>query len=467
MAEFAFLTIPELGQLLRRRETTATELATYFLDRLERLGPTYNAVVAVTRERALAEARAADDLGRRGRWLGPLHGIPYGAKDLLSARGYPTTWGAEPLRDRTIDVDATVIAQLREAGAVLIAKLAMVELAGGMGYRQANATFTGPGRTPWNTDYWSGGSSSGSGAAVAAGLVPFAIGSETWGSIVTPAAFCGLSGFRPTYDLVSRHGAMALSWTMDKIGPLCRTAEDCAIVLEAIAARDGNGQRSAQPFRASDAVRPRGRRLRIGVLAGSMDKLMEETRDNFEAALAVLSDVADVAYDIPLPDYPYNAIAGTIVDAEGAAAFDELVNVGAVGKLTAPEDRYGGYDGAVVFARDYLRAVRLRRPAGTALDAMLRAFDALVSPTLATVAWPLDRSFREAWPGYGGGANIGGAANMAGLPGIAVMNGLGRENLPTSMVFTGRAYDDARVLAAAREYQRHTDWHLRRPPVPA
>lgn len=467
MAEYAFLTIPELGQLLRRRETTATELATYFLDRLERLGPTYNAVVAVTRDRALAEAREADELGRRGRWLGPLHGIPYGAKDLLSARGYPTTWGAEPLRDRVIDVDATVVVRLRDAGAVLVAKLAMVELAGGMGYRQANASFTGPGKTPWNTDYWSGGSSSGSGAAVAAGLVPFAIGSETWGSIVTPAAFCGLSGFRPTYDVVSRHGAMALSWTMDKIGPLCRTAEDCALVLEAIATREVSGRGGSQAFRAADAVPARGRRMRIGVLAGSLDKVMEETRDNFEAALAVLSDIADVARDVPLPDYPYNAIAGTIVDAEGAAAFDEFVNVGAVGKLTAPEDRYGGYDGAVVLARDYLRAVRLRRPAGTALDAMLRAFDVLVSPTLATVAWPLDRNFRDAWPGYGGGANIGGAANVAGLPGIAVMNGLGRENLPTSMVFTGRAYDDARVLAVAREYQRHTDWHLRRPAVPA
>jgi aspartyl-tRNA(Asn)/glutamyl-tRNA(Gln) amidotransferase subunit A len=465
MAEFAFLTIPELGRMLRQKETTATELATYFLDRLERLGPEYNAVVAVTRDRALAEASAADELGRRGRWRGPLHGIPYGAKDLLAAQGYPTTWGAEPLREQVIDTDATVIARLKEAGAVLVAKLAMVELAGGMGYRQADASFTGPGRTPWNPDYWSGGSSSGSGAAVAAGLVPFAIGSETWGSIVTPAAFCGVSGLRPTYDVVSRYGAMALSWTMDKIGPICRTAEDCAEVLEAIATGGPPGRDGPQTFRARDAVPPRGRRFRIGVLAGSLEKVMEETRDSFDQALAVLGDIADVVRDVAVPDYPYNAIAGTIVDAEGAAAFDELVNVGAVGKLTAPEDRFGGYDGAVVLARDYLRAMRLRRPASTALDGMLRPFDALVSPTLATVAWPLDKNFRDAWPGYGGGANIGGAANMAGLPGIAVMNGLGRENLPTSMVFTGRAYDDARVLAVAREYQKHTDWHLRRAPV--
>lgn len=465
MAEFAFLTISELGRMLRQKETTSTELTNYFLERLERLGPEYNAVVAVTRDRALAEAADADELGRRGRWRGPLHGIPFGAKDLLSARGYPTTWGAEPLREQILDTDATAILRLRQAGAVLVAKLAMVELAGGMGYRQADASFTGPGRTPWNREYWSGGSSSGSGAAVAAGLVPFALGSETWGSIVVPAAFCGLSGLRPTYDLVSRHGAMALSWTMDKIGPICRSAEDCALVLEAMATGGPGGSERQEPFRARDAEPPRGRRFRIGVLAGASDKLMEEVGDSFEQALAVLGDIADVVRDVPLPDYPYNAIAGTIVDAEGAAAFDELVNVGAVGKLTAPEDRFGGYDGAVVLARDYLRAMRLRRPAATALDGMLRPFDAIVSPTLATVAWPVDRNFRDAWPGYGGGANIGGAANMAGLPGIAVMNGIGRENLPTSMVFTGRAYDDARVLAVAREYQKHTDWHLRRPPV--
>src|SRR5213594_2556949 len=190
MADFAFLSVAELGRLLRQKKTSATELATYFLDRAQRLGPRFNAVVTVTRERALAEAAAADREIKVGTWRGPLHGIPYGVKDLMATKGDETTWGAEPYRDQVFDADATVVTRLRNAGAVLVAKLAMVELAGGMGYRQANASFTGPGKTPWNPDYWSGGSSAGPGAAVAAGLVPFAIGSETSGSILTPAAYC-------------------------------------------------------------------------------------------------------------------------------------------------------------------------------------------------------------------------------------------------------------------------------------
>src|SRR5467141_569916 len=238
MADFAFLSVLELQRLLRQKKASATELATYFLDRLERIGPRYNAVVTVTRERALAEAAQADREIQQRKWRGPLHGIPYGVKDLLATKGYPTTWGAEPYRQQKFESDATVVERLGAAGAVLVAKLAMVELAGGMGYNQANASFAGPGKTPWNPGYWSGGSSSGPGAAVAAGLVPFAIGSETSGSILTPAAYCGVTGLRPTYGLVSRHGAMALSWTMDKLGPMARTAHDCGLVLAAIAGRD-------------------------------------------------------------------------------------------------------------------------------------------------------------------------------------------------------------------------------------
>src|SRR5205823_6970158 len=184
------------------------------------------------------QARAADREIKAGRYRGPLHGVPYGAKDLLATRGIPTTWGAEPYKDQVFDYDATIVRKLREAGAILVAKLAMVELAGAFGYNNADASFSGPCRNPWNTDYWAGGSSSGPGSAVAAALVPFAIGSETSGSIITPCAYCGVSGLRPTYGRVSRHGAMALSWTLDKLGPMCRTAEDCALVLSAIAGRD-------------------------------------------------------------------------------------------------------------------------------------------------------------------------------------------------------------------------------------
>ena len=266
MSDLTWLTIPELGRRLRDRKVSAVELAEHFLGRLERLGPTYNAVVTVLRQPALAEARQRDAELAKGRDRGPLHGIPYGAKDLLAAAGAPTTWGAQPYRGQMFRSDATVVKKLRQAGAVLCAKLAMVELAGGMGYNQAFASFTGPGRSPWDQSRWSGGSSSGSGSAVGAGLVPFAIGSETWGSIQFPAAFCGVTGLRPTYGRVSRHGAMALSWTMDKLGPLARTAEDCGLVLAAIAGRvPADPTTSERPFRYDGAVVD-ARRFRFAVL---------------------------------------------------------------------------------------------------------------------------------------------------------------------------------------------------------
>ncbi|HEY1065785.1 MAG TPA: amidase, partial [Pirellulales bacterium] len=221
--DLAFAPLRYLARGLRSGDFSAVELAEFFLARLDRLGPTFNAVVTITKEIALAQAERADRELAQGHDRGPLHGIPYGAKDLLAAAGAPTTWGAAPLKDQVFDEDATVIVKLREAGAVLCAKLAMVEIAGGLGYDQANAAFTGPGLNPWNRGYWSGGSSSGSGSAVGAGLVPFAIGSETWGSIMTPASYCGVSGLRPTYGRVSRAGAMALTWSMDRLGPLAHT----------------------------------------------------------------------------------------------------------------------------------------------------------------------------------------------------------------------------------------------------
>ncbi len=211
--------VTELAPLLRKRNFTSTALTDAYLDRLEKLGSKLGAVVTITKELARKEAAQADAEIKAGKYRGPLHGIPYGVKDLLATKGIPTTWGAEPYKEQVFDYDATVVRKLREAGAVLVAKLAMVELAGGFGYGHADASFTGPGRTPWNLDFWSGGSSSGPGAATAAGLVAFSIGSETSGSIITPAAYCGVSGLRPTYGRVSRHGAMALSWSLDKLGP--------------------------------------------------------------------------------------------------------------------------------------------------------------------------------------------------------------------------------------------------------
>src|SRR5215831_10100098 len=341
-----FMPIRELKTLVKTRQVSPVELAETFLARLETLGPQYNAVVTVTRERALQQARQAERDIAAGHYKGPLHGIPYGAKDLLATSGgIPTTWGAAPLRHQKFEYDATVVRKLAEAGAVLVAKLAMVELAGGMGYRQPHASFTGPGINPWDRTTWSGGSSSGSGAAVSAGLVPFAIGSETWGSILSPASNCGIAGLRPTYGRVSRYGAMALSWSLDKIGPLGLTADDCGLVLEAIAGPDPDDPSTLdQPFRydpADDRARdagPPGRAFRCGVVRGVPDVADPDVRACFEAALAVLREIGTIE-DVTLPDLPYEAIARTILFAEGASAMEDLVTSGAIAELTAPEDR--------------------------------------------------------------------------------------------------------------------------------
>jgi aspartyl-tRNA(Asn)/glutamyl-tRNA(Gln) amidotransferase subunit A len=236
--DLSYATVIELGRLIRSGQTTPTRLAEHFIDRLETVGRRLNAVVTITRDLALAQARQAEKELASGIDRGPLHGIAYGAKDLLATAGIPTSWGAAPFKDQVFDHDAAVVERLRAAGAVLVAKLSMVECAGGFGYEQPNASLTGPGKSAWNEDAWSGGSSSGSGSAVGAGCVPFAIGSETWGSILTPSTFNGLTGMRPTSGRVSRRGAMALSWTMDKIGPMANSADDCWAVLAAIAGPD-------------------------------------------------------------------------------------------------------------------------------------------------------------------------------------------------------------------------------------
>ena len=464
--DLAFAGIGELGRMLRQRQTSATELARFFMDRLERLGPRYNAVVTITRERALAEAAAADRQMRSNDWRGPLHGIPFGVKDLLATRGYPTTWGAQPYREQRLDYDATVVEKLRAAGAVLVAKLAMVELAGGMGYNQANASFTGPGKTPWNTDYWSGGSSTGPGAAVAAGLVPFAIGSETSGSILTPAAYCGVTGLRPTYGLVSRHGAMALAWTMDKLGPMARSADDCAIVLQAMAGKDPRDPSSvARVFTPPPPRSSHDRKLRVAVPKGADENIQAEVAANFRAALAALSDAIEVVEGVELPDLPFGAVAGLIIAAEGASAFDDLLQSGRLRELTAPEDRTGGYPTIAVSAADYLRALRVRRHLQRALDDFLKPYDLVATPTRTTVASPLDKPFRDGWPGVTGGANIIGPTNVVGVPGISVPNGFGVQNLPTGLSFVTRAFDEGKLVTIARVYQERTDWHRRRPPM--
>ena len=465
-----YSSVRELGEAIRSRKLSPVELTESYLQRIEQHGTKLGAIVTVTRERALREARAAERDIAAGKWRGPLHGVPYGVKDLLATAGDPTTWGSAPYREQRFDFDATVVQRLTNAGAILVAKLAMIELAGGFGYRQADASFTGPARSPWNLNYWAGGSSSGPGAAVGAALVPFAIGSETWGSIITPAAFSGITGLRPTYGRVSRYGAMALSWSMDKLGPMCRTADDCGLVLAAIAGadpRDPSASGREYAYAPDDARR---RRFRIGVLKNATAGVQKEVASNFESSLGVIADFAEVIPDVELPDHPYGTAASLIIDAEGASAFEDLLESGRAKLLTAPEDRHGGYSGTVVFAKDYLKALRLRGTMGRALDEVFARYNAVVSPTRGTVAFPIGKPFNEAWPNVPVPPGtrtqpLGAAANIAGLPGIALPNGFGLEQLPTSLTFTGRVFEENLVIAAASEYQRRTDWHRRRPPI--
>ena len=460
-----FLPIRELATRIRARRLSPVELVTGCLERLETAGPRYNAVVTVMREPALAEARTAEREIAAGRHRGLLHGIPYGAKDLVAAKGAPTTWGAAPYREQRFDHDATVVERLRDAGAVLCAKLAMVELAGGMGYNHADASFTGPGLTPWNTRFWSGGSSSGPGAAVAAGLVPFAIGSETSGSILTPSAYSGVTGLRPTYGLVSRHGAMALCWTLDKLGPMARGADDCAIVLEAIAGRDPRDEStSVRGFQYPKRAEPY-RRVRVAVPKGVTEKVQPEVRANFEASLESLKGSIEVTRDVEWPDLPWGPAVSAIVGAEGASAFLDLIESGRVKELSCPKDRHGGYAGTLIPAVDYLQAMRLRRPMKRAVAVLFERFDVVASPTRATVAYPTDRNFEDAYPGIGSGPALIPAGNLCGLPALAMPNGFGENGLPTSIAFMGPAFSERELVHLGNAYQARTNWHLRRPPA--
>jgi aspartyl-tRNA(Asn)/glutamyl-tRNA(Gln) amidotransferase subunit A len=469
-----FSGIREIGAHLRARRISAVDLTEMSLRRLETIGPRLGAVVTVTRERALSQAHRANQELLAGRDRGPLHGIPYGAKDLLATKGIPTTWGAEPLRDQVFDHDATVVERLEEAGAVLVAKLAMVELAGGLGYNNPDASFTGPGRTPWNPAHWSGGSSSGSAAAVAAGLVAFAMGSETSGSILTPAAFCGVTGLRPTYGLVSRHGAMALCWTLDKLGPLARSADDCGLVLSAIAGHDPRDPTTGESFRYRDRPARRGRpgqRFRVGVLRHATAGAASDVEARFGEALSALRDVADLEEDVPFPDLPYREAVGTIVDAEGAAALRDLIESGKVKRLRDAADRVGGYAMMMTRAADYLDAMRSRVAMRAELDHLLSRYDALVVPTRAGLAPPIGRDLDAPVPGAPAPAPGAPrppatipAGNLAGLPAVALPMGFGRDRLPTSLQLLGRAFSEETLLAIAVAYQEMTDWHRQRPP---
>ncbi len=460
--DILYLSVRELGERIRLRKLSPVELAESYLKRSESIGTGLNAYAILTRELALREARQAEREIQAGKYRGPLHGIPYAAKDLLAVKGYPTTWGARPYAHQKFDYDATVIRRLRAAGAILIGKAAMIELAGGMGYRFAAASLSGPAKNPWDQTCWTCGSSSGSGAIASAALAAFAIGTETWGSIVCPSAFCGVSGLRPTYGRVSRHGAMALSFSMDKIGVLGRTADDCGLVLAGIAGHDVEDPASLIDAGFNYTAAPPARPLRIGWLTNAWKKMPSEISAALNTAVTTLKKSGAVIKDTKLPEGPWEAAAGTVISVEGAAAFDSLIESGRVAELNDPLGKVGAYVNQQIPASDYVRAIRIRAVLQRRIDEMFEHIDVLAAASLPVTASPLSANLETdldfADP-------LGGIGNFCGLPAVSVPCGFDSKKLPVGIQFVGRAMEDQKVIAAARLFQQHTDWHRKRPPV--
>jgi aspartyl-tRNA(Asn)/glutamyl-tRNA(Gln) amidotransferase subunit A len=470
-----FAAIPELNRGLAAGEFSAEELARAFSERLQQLGPRYNALALPLPQEAIRQAKDVDKDIKRGRRRGRLQGIPYGVKDLLSFAGQPTAWGAKPYAGQVFDYNAAVVQKLGAAGAVLTGKLAMVELAGGGGYRYASASVTGPGLNPWDRTRWSGGSSSGSATAVAAGLVPFAIGSETSGSIVTPASFCGVTALRPTYGLVSRYGAMALSWTLDKLGPFAHSAEDCGLILQAIAGKDGRDPGSAGKsfYYTPQYARPM-KDLRIGYSPVDFSGRAESSaRPAFEAALGELKAAGAQLIETKLPAFPYGPALSTILAAEQASIFEPLIASGKVDELADKAQIAGLKASLEAPAKDYLKAMRIRRLIQQEFSRLFAEVDALVSPGRSGPATPVDEALsgppaaRPAAPQAPAAAGFGAlipAGNLAGLPALVLPCGFAG-NLPVALQVVGAPFSENLLLSIGRDFQARTDWHKRRPPV--
>jgi Asp-tRNA(Asn)/Glu-tRNA(Gln) amidotransferase A subunit family amidase len=450
--EIAFLPVTELGNLIRVGAISSEVLTALYLDRLKRFDPELHCVITLTEERAMAQARRADRDLARGIWKGPLHGVPWGAKDLLAVRGYPTTWGAAPYREQVIDEDATVVRRLDEAGAVLVAKLTLGALAWG------DVWYGGKTRNPWSTEQGSSGSSAGPGSATAAGLVGFAIGSETWGSIVSPSTRCGVSGLRPTFGRVSRHGAMALSWSMDKLGPMCRSVEDCALVFEAIHGADGLDPTAVDfPFVWDAEIDYR--RLRVGYLKSDFEREPEfEDEDTEEdrararewhaldlECLATLESLGVDLIPMQLPELPVDALS-FILSAEAGAAFDELTRSGRDDQLVRQiENAWPNVfrQSRTIPAVEYIQANRVRKLVMREMERLLDGLDCWVAPSF-------------------GGSNLL-LTNLTGHPAVVVPNGFRSDGTPTSITFNGRLFGEPNILALAHAYQDATGFHHRHP----
>jgi Asp-tRNA(Asn)/Glu-tRNA(Gln) amidotransferase A subunit family amidase len=466
LEEVAFWPIGHLAHLLKTRQVTSIELTRMYLERLKRYNPTLNFVVTFTDDLAMEQAQQADKEIAAGRYRGPLHGIPWGCKDIIAVPGYPTQWGSGAFKGQVIDAEATVVRLLREAGAVLVAKLTTGELASG------DQWFGGRTNSPWDPSEGSSGSSAGPASATAAGCVAFGIGTETSGSILSPSTICGVTGLRPTFGRVSRYGAMTLSWTQDRLGPICRTADDCALVFNAIA-KDDEQDLSVMnlPFNYDAAVNVR--KLRVGYLAAAFGEPNRNAdwKKNDAQVLDELKAIGVTLEPFELPKLPLN-VTGGILSAESGASFDEFVRTGRDKDLTNKARSNGMRQSRVVPAVEYLQAQRVRAM-------IMRQFADVVSKLDVYVAPYIDM---RAGAGRPVGSVSGGSerpvapppsairdhfqvANLCGYPAVSVPNGFTADGRPTSITFLGRLYNEAEILAVARLYQERAGWLARRPKV--
>lgn len=458
LEELAFCTVTQLAELIRTQQVTSIELTKMYLARLKRCNEVLECVVTFTEDLAIEQATRADEEISNGYYRGPLHGIPWGAKDLLATKEYKTTWGAMPYKDQLIDMNATVVQRLEEAGAVLIAKLTL----GALAYN--DIWFGGKTKNPWDISEGSSGSSAGPGSATAAGLVGFSIGTETMGSIVSPSTRCGVSGLRPTFGRVSRHGAMALSWSMDKIGPMCRSVEDCALVFSAIYGPDGHDMTiTPQTFTWDPSLNPRT--LRVGYVPSAfqaadagesdsdkpleaMDELETANRVNSTAVLDVMREQGFDLISIELPKTDMNALFIILVT-EAAAAFDEITRDNRDDTMQWQDDEAwpNTFRAArFISAVEYINAGRIRTQLMHDMARVMEDIDVFVVPSF--------------------GANALQITNYTGHPTVVVPNGFTHKNTPTSISFIGGLYQEAETLAVAKAYQDATDWHKQYPDVP-
>ena len=436
--DLAFYSVGELAALIKTRQISSEKLTRFYLERLKKCGPKLECVVTLTEDLALAQARRADREIAAGKYRGPLHGVPYGAKDLLAVKGLRTTWGAAPYTNQVFAFDATVTKRLEDAGAVLVAKTTLGELAMG------ETWFGGMTRNPWNLKQGSSGSSAGSVAGTAAGLFAFGIGSETLGSIVSPCDRCGVTGLRPTYGRVSRGGAMALSWSMDKLGPVCRTVEDCALVFNAIYGPDGVDQTLYDaPFNYDPKINLK--KLRLGYLKADFEREMGERKEHDEATLDKMRELGADLIPVELPDYPVGSIS-FLLSTEGAAAFDELTRSGEDDWLK--QQASGSWPNTFrkkrfIPAVEYLRAQRIRYLLIQDTAKVFDKVDVIVAPSQT------GRSLL--------------VSNLTGHPSVVVPNGFSTNNTPTSICFIGKLFGEAKLLAVAKKYQDATDFHRKHP----